>query len=368
MTSAPKPTIQAHPPLLWDIFCRVIDNHGDLGVCWRLSADLAQRGHRVRLWVDDASALRWMAPLGVQGVQVFDWNDCLALDTVGDVVVEGFGCELPQTVQARIAERPRTVWLNLEYLSAEEFVERSHGLPSPVMRGAAQGLTKHFFYPGFTSKTGGLLREADVLTRQNAFDPNAWRRSQGLPDDQDALWVSLFCYEPAGLLALLHSLATASRPVRVLATAGRAQQALTHAVQQLGWQDALPDQLHIHPLPYLSQTDYDHLLWSCQLNCVRGEDSLVRALWAGQALVWHIYPQEDKAHHAKLDSFLDWLQAPTSLRDFHHAWNGMSTPKALAVDLKTWQACIQAARERLLAQQSLVEQLLEFVSGQHNAK
>ncbi|MEO7887531.1 MAG: elongation factor P maturation arginine rhamnosyltransferase EarP, partial [Polaromonas sp.] len=43
--------------LQWDIFCKVIDNFGDIGVCWRLAADLASRGHKVRLWVDDASAL-----------------------------------------------------------------------------------------------------------------------------------------------------------------------------------------------------------------------------------------------------------------------------------------------------------------------
>ena len=46
----------------WDIFCKVIDNYGDMGVCWRLAADLASRAHRVRLWVDDLAALSWMAP------------------------------------------------------------------------------------------------------------------------------------------------------------------------------------------------------------------------------------------------------------------------------------------------------------------
>ena len=64
-------------PLLWDIFCRVIDNHGDLGVCWRLSCDLAARGQQVRLWVDDASALQWMASGALQGevpdVRVLPW-------------------------------------------------------------------------------------------------------------------------------------------------------------------------------------------------------------------------------------------------------------------------------------------------------
>ena len=54
----------------WDLFCRVVDNFGDVGVCWRLAADLAQRGEQVRLWIDDASALTWMALQGARGVKM----------------------------------------------------------------------------------------------------------------------------------------------------------------------------------------------------------------------------------------------------------------------------------------------------------
>ena len=117
----------------------------------------------------------------------------------------------------------------------------------------------------------------------------------------------------------------------------------------------------------MAQTDFDHLLWACDLNCVRGEDSLVRALWAGQPFVWHIYPQHDNAHHAKLEAFLDWLQAPESWRQFHRHWNGIATPQGpvwpgwAVVD--EWRGCALAARERLLAQPDLVSQLLEFVAN-----
>lgn len=43
------------PSRLWDIFCSVVDNYGDIGVCWRLAVNLAQRGQRVRLWIDDSA-------------------------------------------------------------------------------------------------------------------------------------------------------------------------------------------------------------------------------------------------------------------------------------------------------------------------
>src|SRR3954449_10776972 len=74
--------------MLWDIFCRVIDNHGDIGVCWRLAAELGARGEQVRLRIDGASALSWLAPQGARGVEVLQWA---AQPGPGDVVIEAFG-------------------------------------------------------------------------------------------------------------------------------------------------------------------------------------------------------------------------------------------------------------------------------------
>jgi len=345
----------------WDIFCKVIDNHGDIGVCWRLAAELAARGEGVRLWVDDPSALAWMAPRGRPGVEVRHWS-APADDGPGDVVIEAFACDLDDSFVARIAERTRTagvqpVWLNLEYLSAEGFVERNHGLPSPVLTGPGEGLVKHFFYPGFTPRTGGLLREQDLAARQQAFDRTDWLGRRGVPCDGRRV-VSLFCYEPAPLPQWLQQLAQGSCPTHLLVTAGRPTAAVRKALGAAADGRAA---LSVSYLPLLSQHDFDHLLWSCDLNFVRGEDSLVRALWAGRPFVWHTYPQEDGAHHAKLRAFLGWLQAPASLRDFHMAWNGLVQQPLPAVELDGWAAAAAQARGGLAAQQDLATQLLGFV-------
>ena len=106
---------------LWDIFCQVIDNHGDLGVCWRLARQLHAAGRAVRLWVDDTSALRWMAPDHARcGVEVLPWTkarpDTLAQLSVGDVWIEAFGCQIPEAFVAHgVATRARApLWINLE--------------------------------------------------------------------------------------------------------------------------------------------------------------------------------------------------------------------------------------------------------------
>jgi uncharacterized repeat protein (TIGR03837 family) len=374
--------------LQWDIFCKVIDNFGDIGVCWRLAADLASRGHAVRLWADDATALGWMAPAGCAGVRVLPWpqdGTPLDLDAAGfaqhpsDVLVEAFGCEIAPEFIAACASSTRAtgikpVWINLEYLSAEAYVERYHAMPSPVQSGPAAGWTKWFFYPGFTANTGGLLREPGLLEQQERFDRAGWLKAQGIAWHGETL-VSLFCYEPPALESLLaqfsrHGLQGNS--VRLMVAAGRAASAVRAIVDsQKGLQPRqdIGSLLSISYLPLLEQAEFDHLLWASDLNFVRGEDSLVRALWAGKPFVWHIYPQHDDAHLVKLQAFLDMLQAPPSLRAFHAAWNGKTAPPATAddpaplpVDLPAWQAAALAARTRLIAQDDLVTRLLGFVA------
>jgi uncharacterized repeat protein (TIGR03837 family) len=344
----------------WDIFCKVIDNHGDIGVCWHLACDLASRRESVRLWVDDASALAWMAPGGHPGVEVLAWG--LSRHAApADVVVEAFGCELePAFVAAMAAQADggrAPCWLNLEYLSAEDYVERCHGLPSPVLSGPGRGLTKRFFYPGFTARTGGLLRERDLTRRQSGFDRSAWLAAQGIPSDDGARLVSLFCYEPAALADWLRQLAVQPEPARLLVTSGRAQA----AVQALLAAGLDVEGVKLSWLPPLPQPEYDHLLWACDLNFVRGEDSLVRALWAGRPFVWHIYPQDDDAHHAKLAAFLDWLQAPPAWRAFHAVWNGIEAGPLPEPQWRPWAAAAAAARDRLLRQDDLATQLIRLV-------
>jgi uncharacterized repeat protein (TIGR03837 family) len=332
--------------------------------------------------VDDASALAWMAPAGCDGVRVLPWNAPLDLrdgrlePQPPDVLIESFGCEIaPEFIAAcarqQSAKGLKPVWINLEYLSAEPYVERCHALPSPVRDGPAAGWTKWFFYPGFTEATGGLLREPDLLERQSRFDRPAWLAGQGIAWTGEKL-VSLFCYEPDALPELLHQLSQHGldgEPVRLLVAAGRAASAVKAVFSD---QTRLLRNIHEHKLlsisylPLLTQREFDHLLWACDLNFVRGEDSLVRALWAGRPFVWHIYPQGDAAHLDKLEDFLDMLQAPPSLRSFHRAWNSTSAgPAPLSVpapDLPAWQACALAARSRLMAQEDLCSRLLHFVA------
>lgn len=382
----------AQPTWLWDVFCRVIDNFGDIGVCWRLCAQLSQRGHTVRLWVDDSSALEWMAPGALQGkcqgVTVLNWalsSDAAKLQTLqpAEVWLEGFGCEIPPAFIAARAGLDITtdagkapVWINLEYLSAEDYVERCHALPSPVMQGPAKGWAKYFYYPGFTENTGGLLRKENGVVPFQDWDEGSrhqWLTLQGIRWKGERL-ISLFCYEPAALRMALADWMLSRQPVLLLVTSGRAARAVAAALPAARARSGLSHgtgALGLHTLQPMSQEDFDALLSCCDMNFVRGEDSLVRAMWAGKPFVWHIYPQDDDAHAEKLTAFLNRMEASPPIRQLHTAWNGLpmiqgECTKAPNWDwtseqLADWQRQVQSWRVRLRAHPDLVTGLISFV-------
>lgn len=340
----------------WDLFCRVIDNYGDIGVAWRLAADLAARGQQVRLWVDDASALAWMAPLGAPAVEVLAWPVGEIEIAPGDVVVEAFGCELPEAWLHRMQSAIRPpVWINLEYLSAEAFVERSHGLMSPQASGPGAGLRKWFIYPGFSERTGGLIRERDIAGRQGVFSREAWLAARGIGLCAGERVVSLFCYDAPALPLLVDKLA--DRPTLLLATAGHAAR---QAIALLG-PDLTRGALRAFLLPVLTQPDYDHLLWASDINFVRGEDSLVRALWAGKPFVWQPYRQLDGVHLAKLEALLDRSDASAEVRALWQAWNSPHQPVALPwPDIATWGQACREWRRTLQRHDDLTSRLVRF--------
>jgi len=328
-------------PLRIDIFCAVIDNFGDAGVCWRLARQLAnEHACAVSLWLDRPEVLAALLPGkrsledggSVDGVCIGDWH-AAAVAEPADIVIEAFACNPPAQYIVRMTRCERQpAWINLEYLSAEEWVEASHLLPS---KHPQLGLIKHFWFPGFTAKTGGLLKEYGLDAARRAFQADMQAQSAfwhdcGVPEPRaDALRISLFAYENAGLPALLNAWAAGEQAIYCAVPLGRSLPAITAWSGEADLQAGSVIEcgnLQLAVLPFLSQLDYDRLLWICDLNFVRGEDSFVRAQWAQRPFVWHIYQQEEDAHRVKLDAFLtrfgEDLDVPAqqAISDFWHAW------------------------------------------------
>ena len=351
----------------WDIFCRVIDNFGDAGVCWRLAADLSQRGEEVRLFIDEPAVLTQLAGTTLEqaGLEIRVWpgkEHRFDPSDVADVVIEAFACDPPTLyvdAMARRAERMTLpVWINLEYLSAEEWVGTHHRLPSPHPR---YPLTKYFYFPGFTPDSGGLLREPGAVKLTEDVTP---------PEDNPArtLRILLFCYRQPALQYWVDALDGVTLSVTPCPASTQIMEPGFH----------VPERLTIQHLSFVPQSAFDGVLREHDLLFVRGEDSFVRAQWAAKPVFWQIYPQDDGVHLEKLHAFYARYLDPSLLNpqerqilmDFLLAWNRTGEPHDCR---RLWPPIIQMLpalrenalrwRDKLLQQPDLVTQLRAFVAN-----
>jgi uncharacterized repeat protein (TIGR03837 family) len=343
--------------MLADIFCRVVDNYGDIGVTWRLARQLQQEhGWKIRLWVDDLHSFKRIEPQVVPqaatqqiaNVDIVHWTDSAPALVPYPITIASFSCELPPAYIHKMIQ-DESLWINLEYLSAESWVEGCHGLPSLH----ADGRSSHFFFPGFTSNTGGLLREATLFKQRDAWrtqsaDQLRLLKNLGVPELLLCRWrasdhaspsqrtyaagdhassvrlISLFCYPQAPIDALLEVLRTDHRQSILLIPNGVLPDVLAG---QLG-------QAHVVRIPFVPQQDYDRILWTADLNFVRGEDSVIRALWAGKPFVWHIYPQTEDTHLTKLEAWLALSQLSAPVQTLHRDWNRTTPHEAVVGTLR----------------------------------
>lgn len=374
---------------LWRIFCSVVDNFGDIGICWRLSRQLvAEHGIRVQLLVDDLTSFQRICPQVsakisqqmIAGVEVLYWPPKQSSELnwqqlpAAAVVIEALACTIPEAYKEQMAcQQPAPLWLNLEYLSAELWVEGCHALCSPQGQNA---LNKYFFFPGFSNKTGGLLFEQDLQQKLAAFkaDKQAqqmfWQQLGVVSADFD-FKISMFAYSHSQFGDLLQQWQQLPGKVLCVIPHGDLANELSKQYPQLLSTERVQlNNLCLKVMPFLAQPDYDLLLAACDLNFVRGEDSIIRAHWAGRPFVWQIYRQQENAHLLKLQAFLErycqQMSAPLakSTQQFFMSWN---TDSELALSWQVFFTLLPQIeeynllwRQQLLANGDLASNLVHF--------
>lgn len=363
----------------WDIFCKIVDNYGDIGVCWRLSQQLANEfSIYVRLFIDDVHVAQKIIPnLDINKPQqiinqVQIWQSSIAsqisIDEV-DVVIETFGCELPaQYLQQMSSE---TLWINLEYLSAEKWVSDFHAKPS---KHPTLPLTKYYFFPGFVEDTGGLIRERDLIKQRDDFivsqeiQNDFWQRitreninAQNI--NFKNIKLSLFYYPQAQIKSLIEGLQDTNQAISIFIPFNTTIKEFSNIFPDF---KCNIDEVYQHKnltfyvLPFLSQTDYDQLLWSCDFNFVRGEDSWIRAIWAGKPFIWQPYIQADDVHLNKLKAFLHLYTSNASpemkilIDQAHLNWSGYKDSHHIT---DIWPQLISQLSQQAQHSKSLSKQL-----------
>ena len=158
-----------------DLFCTVIDNYGDAGVTYRLARILSKMGYAVTLFINNLSIIKrlnsniddktnktseLLTPQKFKEQQLsenlvlrywipedsteYDENSYRDFTYIpSQIIIEAFQCNLPKEIVKKFTNT--TIWINLEYLSAEKWIEDCHKLPSIQKN----NVNKYFFFPGY---------------------------------------------------------------------------------------------------------------------------------------------------------------------------------------------------------------------------
>lgn len=303
-----------------DIFCEIIDNYGDIGVVYRTAKELQKifPKSKIRAFLNKLDEFKKinsqvldLPSQNIDGIEyiTFDYlrdnaNELLT----AQVIIEAFGCQIPKEY-VEIAYDNSELLINLEYLSAEDWIEDFHLQSSPLGRGK---LKKVFFMPGFTEKSGGVIADSNYLERiQRVLENKEFYEKKYLSDIEDRenkIIGTLFSYEK-NFTPLLEDLKKLDKDVVILAMGEKTQDSLRKILKNFSIEDFRNSlkygKIEIRFLNFLNQEEYEELINIVDFNFVRGEDSFIRAVLTGKPYMWHIYCQEEYAHMDKIEGFLD---------------------------------------------------------------
>lgn len=357
-------------PIVCHLTCKVIDFFGDIGVAWRIAKQLKiDFNIEVHLLVDDLVTTKRLIPsidLSLQKQTINGINIChcdfsedsTSLPPPPDFLFNVFNIDLPHSYKTLI-KRKKSKYIVIEYLSAEPWVDNFHLKPSIDPQ---SGLIKTYFYPGFTNQTGGLIREKGLFLRREAFDQSRRKKLiQSLGGDPNLYSISLFYYPIQKIEVFLDVIDHIKKPAQFFIP----QYLFDLLKLKNNYQF-----IHIIPYPFLNHDDFDNLLWSCDLNFVRGEDSWTRAIWAGKPFIWQPYIQENNIHLIKLKAFLKrYYEACDQdlseiLIKIHDDWSNNKFNEVLWRDFFKQQARLEAfvlkQSHHYFKEASFVESLVDY--------
>lgn len=303
-----------------DIFCEIIDNYGDIGVVYRVAKELKKNfpESKIRVFLNRLeefkkinSQVQELPFQKIDGIEyiTFDFVKEKAKElSTSQVIIEAFGCKIPEEYM-EIAYENSELLINLEYLSAEDWIEDFHLQSSPLGKGK---IKKLFFMPGFTERSGGIIADSNYLERiKKVLKDREYYEKKYLSDIEDReskLVGTIFSYEK-NFTTLLEDLKSLDREIVILAMGEKTQESFRKIFEKNSiayFRNSIKyGKIEIRFLDFLNQEEYEELINIVDFNFVRGEDSFIRAVLTGKPYMWHIYCQEDYAHMDKIEGFLD---------------------------------------------------------------
>lgn len=325
------------------ILCDVVDNFGDIGFVYRLSRNIFQLNPEIklRLVVNNLASFSKMAPDINPNIaeqifnswKIFDWNKtelCFKefSENPPKIILQCFQCKRPFWLDDILFSEnfsQKVQIVNLEYLSAEDWVDDFHMLKSGTR---SVFVKKVNFMPGFTAKTGGLILDKPFINflysnrtfkNQNALErikKDLSAQEFEFFKNENIFCVSVFLYEK-DFSPQIKALKLYQDFVKQKNPEFKVHIFLANSVHLKNFEnDCKQNKIEFSHLNYLEQQNWDAFLTLCDFNFVRGEDSFSRAVLSGIPFFWQSYVQDDEFQLVKVNAFLQKLKPFFALGKF----------------------------------------------------
>ena len=285
-----------------DLFCDIIDNYGDIGVVYRLGKELHNKNYKVRIFVNKlnevAKIIRGfdsnLSQQIYKGIEFLNFDN-FEITNTAEVIVEAFAVDIPESYLEKLSTNTKLI-LNLEYLSAENWIENYHlknsFSPKPYIE-------KFFYMPGFTSESGGIilddsyLKLIELIKENREIYFNNFFKKFDLKYSSSTFYINVFTYN-WDFKNFIRTLEKSNHKFVFFILDYKLDINFDYS-----------NNIKILQMPYMDQSQFDILINLSDFNFVRGEESFIRALLTGKPYLWNIYEQDEMLHIEKLNAFLE---------------------------------------------------------------
>ncbi|MDR1834194.1 MAG: elongation factor P maturation arginine rhamnosyltransferase EarP [Fusobacteriaceae bacterium] len=335
----------------FDIFCKVIDNYGDIGVVLRLAKELRRTlpgETSIRVIVNSLKELKVLCPAIKERRPMQQWGGLTFIREdfflanfrnpgPAPLILQTFGCELPEEY-LEVAREKSKLLVNIEYLTGEKWAEGCHLKESP----GPGTLRKYFYFPGFTPESGGILSRPHLSERIRK-NPEKYRFKYfgSFGAGEDALRGTVFSYE-RDFSNFFEALRLLDRPVLLLVIGEKAGNSVRKNLSFFHKKDFgniyKCGKIELKCVDFFNQDMYEELVDAADFNLARGEDSAAIAAASGKPYLWELYPQEGNAQMEKLEGFLrvygkfwdrespQWEKTAALFREYNDRSQGTQDP------------------------------------------
>ena len=222
--------------------------------------------------------------------------------------------------------------------------------------------------PGFTPKTAGLVIDENflLLSKENHLK------------NENVFKISLFSYE-RDCTDIFDALTAFQEKIRAEVNKNfcvevYAAQGKSLSFAQDAW-NKTGKKISFFPQKFMSQTEYDKLLLSMDINFVRGEETLARACLCSKPFLWQAYIQDENYQLVKVNALLDrirkffpeksWICIKKLFLDYNTPHSRLEKENLLFLFGETYSGKLtenfKGFSDELFSQGELTENLLDYI-------